>query len=229
MPPAITGLGILSRAVTRLEEKQRPAILEGPVRQMFEVLGPEMSFFQQMAFANLWLFGPLVKAQLAAAPTTNAMIRTTTAVTMAAGSSKENILPVYASMVVNFRLLPRESNKEVLEHIQRTIDDPRVEIKVIGSPNEPSAISNTNSPSYKALERTIREIFPNVIVAPSLVLGGTDSRYYGKLTDNIYRFIPYRFTSDDMHRVHGTNERLGIENFMEVIRFYARLIENTAS
>ncbi len=132
-------------------------------------------------------------------------------------------------MVVNFRLVPGETNEMVLEHIQRTIDDPRVEIKVIGSPNEPSAISDTESPSYKSLERTIRELFPDVIVAPSLVLGGTDSRYYGKLTDNIYRFIPYRFTSDDLHRVHGTDERLGIENFVEVIRFYARLIMNTAS
>ncbi len=229
MPPTSTGIGILSRAVIRLEEKQRPAILKGPVRQMFEVLGPEMSFLQQMVFANLWFFGPLVKAQLAATPTTNAMIRTTTAVTMAAGSSKENILPVYASMVVNFRLFPGETNEMVLEYVQRTIDDPRIKIKVIGSPNEPSAISDTESPSYKSLKRTIREIFPNVIVAPSLVLGGTDSRHYSKLTDNIYRFIPYRFISDDLHRIHGTNERLGIENFVEVIRFYARLIENTAS
>lgn len=229
MPPPSTGVGILSRAVTRLEANQRPATLRGPVRQMFDVLGPEMPFFQKMALANLWLFGPLVKRQLAGATTTNAMIRTTTAATMARGSSKENILPVYASMVVNFRLLPGETSVVVLEHIRRTIDDPRVAVKVLGFLNEPSPVSDTKASSFQALERTIREVVLDVIVAPSLVLGATDSRHYRELSPNTYRFVPYRVTPKDLKRIHGTDERMGVENFAEIIQFYARLLENTAS
>lgn len=229
MPPPSTGVGILSRAVTRLEESQRPAALRGPVRQLLDVIGLEMPFLQRMAFANLWLFSPLVKGQLAAAPTTNAMIRTTTAATMAQGSSKENILPVHASMVVNFRLLPGETSQDILDHIDRVVNDDRVQAKVPGFASEPSAVSNTEAASFKALERTIRELFPEVIVAPSLVLGGTDSRHYRELTPNTYRFVPYRITSEDLNRVHGTDERMGVENFTEIIRFYARLFENTAS
>ncbi|MFB0515660.1 MAG: M20 family peptidase [Candidatus Neomarinimicrobiota bacterium] len=229
MPPSSTGVGILSRAVTRLEVNQRPATLRGPVKQMFDVIGPEMPFFMRMAFANLWLFAPLVKAQLAAAPTTNAMIRTTTAATMASGSLKENILPSRANMVVNFRLLPGETSEMILEHVRRTIDDRRVMIKQLGFHDEPSAVAGIEAPGYQALEHTIRELFPEVIVAPSLVVGATDSRHYRGLSPNTYRFIPTRVSLEDMQRIHGTDEHMGVENFADIIRFYVRLIENTAS
>jgi carboxypeptidase PM20D1 len=43
-PPAETNVGILSRAVARLEATPFPARLEGAARDMFDYLGPEMSF-----------------------------------------------------------------------------------------------------------------------------------------------------------------------------------------
>ena len=42
------------------------------------------------------------------------------------------------------------------------------------------------------LNRTIREIFPDVIVAPGLMVAATDSRHYAGVTDNIFRFSPVR-------------------------------------
>jgi carboxypeptidase PM20D1 len=89
-------------------------------------------------------------------------------------------------------------------------------------------VSSTASPSYQLLNRTIREIFPDVVVAPGLMLAGTDSRHYAGIADNIFRFSPVRANSDDLKRFHGTNERLSIEGYADMIRFYRRLIENTA-
>jgi acetylornithine deacetylase/succinyl-diaminopimelate desuccinylase-like protein len=34
--------------------------------------------------------------------------------------------------------------------------------------------------------------------------------------------------SEDLKRFHGTNERLPVEGYADVIRFYRRLIENAA-
>ncbi|MEE9464723.1 MAG: M20 family peptidase [Candidatus Neomarinimicrobiota bacterium] len=228
MPPANTGLGILSRAVTRLETNQRPASIQGPVRQLFEALAPEMSFWNRFIFANLWLTSPLVKSQLAAAPITNAMIRTTTAVTMASGSSKENILPIKASMVVNFRLLPGDPSARVLEHISSTIDDPRVRVEVLGAISEPSRVSDTEGPAYRALAQTIREIAPEVLVAPAMMMAATDSRHYNAISPSIFRFIPQRLTSDDLAQIHGTDERLSTENLAEIVGFYIQLLRNIA-
>jgi carboxypeptidase PM20D1 len=82
--------------------------------------------------------------------------------------------------------------------------------------------------SFQALNRTIREIFPDVVVAPGLMLAGTDSRHYAGIADSIFRFSPVRANSDDLKRFHGTNERLSIDGYADMIRFYRRLIENAA-
>ena len=67
-----------------------------------------------------------------------------------------------------------------------------------------------------------------MIVAPGLMIAGTDSRHYVGIADNIFRFSPVRANSDDLKRFHGTNERLSIEGYADMIRFYRRLIENSA-
>ena len=82
IPPAETAIGIISRALHRLEATPFPSRLNGPTRQMLEFLGPEMNWPNKLVLANLWLFSPLVKKQMARSPLTNAAIRTTLAPTL---------------------------------------------------------------------------------------------------------------------------------------------------
>ena len=145
MPPRHTAVGILSTAIHKLEAKQRPTRLELPVQQMFDYVAPEMPFAMRMIFANRWLFSGLVRSQLAASPSTNALIRTTTAPTMFEGSRKENVLPVKARAVVNYRILTGGSIAGVVEHIQQTIDNPQVQLRLMEETlSEPSPVSDTN-------------------------------------------------------------------------------------
>ena len=72
MPPGETAVGILSAAVARLEANPMPSRLEGPVEAMFRWVSPEMSLAPRIVLGNLWLFGPLVRAELAGSPPTNA-------------------------------------------------------------------------------------------------------------------------------------------------------------
>ena len=92
---------------------------------------------------------------------------------------------------------------------------------------DPSPVSDSDSESFARLRRTILDVFPDVTFAPSLVIAGTDSRHYEKLTDNSYRFMPMRVRREDLSRLHGTNERIAIDNYAEIIRFYAALVKNT--
>ena len=64
-------------------------------------------------------------------------------------------------------------------------------------------------------------------MAPYLVVAGTDTKHYQDISDNIYRFVPMRFTSNDLGRIHGTNERISVDNFEEMIKFYIQLIRNS--
>ena len=76
------------------------------------------------------------------------------------------------------------------------------------------------------LHETIRQVFPDTVVAPSLTLGGTDSKHYGRIADNGFRFLPMRFHPEDLGRIHGIDERVSVENYAEIIRFYVQVFLN---
>lgn len=228
MPPPHTAVGMIGAAVARLEKRQLPGRLAGPSRSLFEWVGPEMHLGPRMAFANLWLFAPLVRRQLAGSPSTNAMLRTTTAPTMLSGGVKENVLPSEARAVVNFRVLPGDTVATVLEHVRQTVDEPRITVRALGTPWEPSPVSSPDAPSFGALARTIRRVLPGVVVAPWLVVGATDSRHYAPLTGATYRFRPWHMGREDLARVHGTNERIGVEDYADCVRFYVQLVRDAA-
>jgi carboxypeptidase PM20D1 len=196
---------------------------------MFDAVGPHMPFAQRLVFANRWLFTPLIERQLAASPTSNALIRTTTAVTMIDGGVKENVLPSSARAVFNFRILPGDTSEGVIEHVRATIDDPRVQIARYGDTvSEPSAVSSTDAAGYRWIEQTIRQVFPDALVAPGQVVGATDARHYAALSTNVYRFLPQRLRSADVERIHGVNERIAVADYAYGVRFYHQLITNAA-
>jgi carboxypeptidase PM20D1 len=151
------------------------------------------------------------------------------ATTMINGGVEEDLVPTVARAVVNVRILPGDRIAGVVAHLRRVIDDGRVSVELLDhSAFEPSTVSDVESESFVALQRTIQEVFPDVIVAPSLALARTDARHYESLAADSYRFLPMRVTADDLRRVHGTDERIAVDNYEEIVRFYARLIRNSA-
>ncbi len=227
-PPRETTLGILSRAVTRLEENPMPASLPEPVRLMFRYLGPEMPFPANVVFANLWLTKPLVMRQLASERATDAAIRTTTAVTIMEGGVKDNVLPAEARAVVNFRPKPGETIEQVIERVRQTINDDRITIRPLRQPTEAPPPARVDVPAFEVLHETIRQVFPDAIVAPAMMLGGSDTHHYSEVAENRYGFLPLDFTEDDLERIHGPNERISVESFERMIRFYIMFIEAVA-
>jgi carboxypeptidase PM20D1 len=227
-PPPHTAVGVLARAVARLEARPFPAELRGATAALFDYVGPEMPFGKRLLFANRWLFGRLIARTLARNPSTNAAVRTTTAATVFEGGTKDNVLPSRARAVVNFRILPGHSVAAVRQHLQDVVDDPAIAVAVLDPATEPSPVSPTTSDAWRLLERTTRQVFPDVVVAPYLVTGGTDARHFSPLTPNVYRFTPTRLNLEDLKRVHGTNERLSVANYGEVVQFHAQLLRNAA-
>lgn len=228
-PPGQSAIGILGAALARVDAQPLPGGLDGGIaRQMFDAVAPEMGGFNRVALSNLWLFGPVVEAMLAKGPSTNALMRTTTAITIVSGGNKENVMPGRADATVNFRLLPGDDEQTVLAHLQRVIADERVALKALPGAAMPSRVSAVDSDAYRLIERTVRELFPEVIVAPGLMLGGTDARHFDGFAGQVFRFSPVRAQPADLARFHGTDERISLDNLAELIRFYHRLVEQAA-
>ncbi len=227
-PPGTSAIAMMSAALKRLDDDQMPAAIQGVAREMFETVAPEMSGLNRVAMANLWLFGPIVKRQLEAGASTNAMLRTTTALTMFNAGNKDNVLPGQAEATVNFRLLPGDTQAGVLAHVKKAAGDERFELSTLPGGSEPSRVTPTDSASYQLINRTVRELFPGTVVVPGLMIAATDSRYFENVADHIYKFSPVRARPEDLPRFHGTNERISLANLAELIRFYHRLVEQAA-
>ncbi|HEX6160483.1 MAG TPA: M20 family peptidase [Thermoanaerobaculia bacterium] len=227
MPPQRTEIGAIATAVDRLQSRPFDGGVRGAAKHMFDWLTPEQSFGTRLITANLWLFEPLLKLQSKRSNTLNAMIRTTIAPTMIDGGVKDNVIPSRASAVVNFRILPGDTVDGVSKHVREAIGNESIDVNVYGGfAQEPSQVSDPGAPQFRALQKTIGQIAPDVVVAPYLVVGATDARYYQPLSPNVYRFIPIRIRPGDLERVHGTNERVAIDDFITAIRFYRQLMMN---
>jgi carboxypeptidase PM20D1 len=224
MPPEHTAVGVLSRAITRLEENQMPARLTPVVREMLLRLAPEMPLSMRLPLANLWAFRPVIVRALLGNPRTAAMLRTTTAATMVSGSPKENVLPIVARGLVNFRILPGDTPEDVLEHVRQTVADTSVHVE--GRGREASPVADYAAPEFKVVEKTIGQLFPEAVPVPFLMIGGTDTRHYEGLTRNVYRFNPIVATTELVSGAHGTNERVRADDFVRAARFFAQLIRN---
>jgi carboxypeptidase PM20D1 len=228
MPPRDTAIGMMAAALTHLEDHRLPMRVRGTVAEMFDTLAPEMRGFNRIVLSNLWLFKPLLLREFAKTGTTAAMVQTTTALTIFNAGDKDNVLPGVAEASVNFRLLPGDTEAGITEHVRTTVKNDKIAIKTSEGNFDPPPVTGTKSASYLALNRTIREVFPDAVVAPGLMIAATDSRHYAGVADNIFRFSPVRANGEDLKRFHGTNERISIKNYADMIRFYQRLIQTTA-
>ena len=208
MPPPSSAAGKLARAIVAIEDSPLPADIDGPTRAMLEALGPHMDTTTRLAIAALPVSEPLILQSFEGSPALSAQVRTTTAVTMVNAGTKENVLPQKAQGIVNFRLRPGDTVEDVRNHLLGVVDSSEIEISLVGTANEASPVAALDS-------------------VPGLVVGGTDTRHYVELADASLRFGPMRLGPEDLPRIHGTNERIAVENLAEMTRFYRRLILDT--
>lgn len=227
MPPHETAVGVLAAAIVKLQQAPVPGGLDGLSGEAFSAMARHMPFDKRVLFANQWLFAPLLNAALSKAASTNAMLRTTTAPTMLSGSVKENVLPIEATAVVNFRLHPRDTVEGVTDYVKKTIADERVTVTTVGEASNASAVAGTDTAGFRAMETAVRRSYGDVVVLPGLTIAATDSKHYGEISDNAYRFDPMRITPQDLTGFHGTNERLSLDNLVRATGFYIDLLKST--
>ena len=236
-PPSQMAIGVLARALERLQANPFPARLEGAPRDMLVTLAPRLPFGQRIAIANLWLLSPAVARSLTGDPSSAAMVRTTTALTVVQAGFKDNVLPGRARAIVNFRLLPGDSSAAAIARVREIVDDPRVELRTLtaeGAPGEPPMplaiepppVSRVGSPGWNVIARATQEAWGDgdLAVAPWLLTGATDARWFVPLADDVYRFTGYTIRPEDAARFHGIDERIAVDDYRRAIEVYYRVL-----
>ena len=210
-------IGVLSRAIIKLDEHPFPLRKIEPAKAFIRTVGPELDFGYRMAFANTWATKGIVLDAIGA--------RTTMVPTILEGGVKINALPTKAQASVNIRLLPGDEPEAALERVIRTIHDERVVISVIDS-SGPPPVSSHETEEFRMLERSIRQTMPDALVSPGFTFGGTDSRHFHRISAQVYRFLPIRINPDNVSGFHGIDEFITEANYAEHIQFYDRVLRN---
>ena len=230
-PPRNSATVRLARALIALDENQMPShASQPPISDLFAASAEDLGFMTKLAVANQWLFGAAIEGQANKDTALNALIRTTTAPTVLVGSAKENVLAQRAVALVNFRVHPQDSVAAVIAHIEELTKDiegisiERSEDTGIRG-GDASPVSPTDNLSFAVLAAVASEIGEGAPAVPALVLAATDSRYAGAITPNVYRFAPAVVSTADVAGIHGTDEKISVENVGRMARGYAMIIK----
>lgn len=226
-PPKHSALGRLADVIKNLENNQFKSELTPMMRSLFDKIGRNASYPVRAVVCNLWLLKYPVLAVMKRIPPAACMIRTTTAVTQAEGSPASNVLPQKASITGNFRIMPGMEVKDVEEHIKK-VAGKDVEVELIKGQN-PSNVSPTDSRAFLAIDEICRAMNRDNIVAPFLVMGGTDARNYEPICDNVYRYSPFTVNSSLLLACHGTNERIPVSSLEDAVAFFKRYIKKLSA
>jgi carboxypeptidase PM20D1 len=163
------------------------------------------------------------------------LVTTTIAPTMVEGGSQaSNVMPQDMWAVVNFRLLEGTTQADVVTRVHELVDDLPVEIDLLYTGNDPSNVSSADGYGFRSLEHVAARYFRDpttdepVTLVPALVTGATDARMYEGVCDSCLRFSAFVVDDEESERgVHGTDERVTRRAYLQGIRTFVRLIEET--
>lgn len=220
----------LAKALARLDRHPMAASVPDPTIELFRRMAPHAPRALRPLMANAARLRPvLARALIAAGPEPAAMTRTTFAITTLSGSPALNVIASTATAGVNIRIMVGDTVAGVLEHVRRTIDDDQVQVEVVEA-NEPSPLSpydaqQDDREAFGLIESTITEVFPDAIPSPYVMMAATDSRFFTRICDRVYRFAPFRMTKAQRESIHSYDEHLGIDALVDGVHWYQRLIE----
>ena len=227
--PNHTALGHLADVIKDIENNQFHAELSPMMMELFDKIGRNCSYPVRLVTCNIKLLKPLLTKVMTFIPPAASLIRTTQGVTMASGSPAPNVLPQRASVNVNVRLYPGETVEDAKKHLRKVIRNKKAEINVKPGWKNPSKISPTDSRCFKLIEDICVSMNNENIVAPYLVMGGTDACHYERVCENIYRYSPFLVSTSLLLTTHGTNERIPVSSMADGIKFFKRYIRKVSA
>ena len=149
---------------------------------------------------------------------------TTCCFTMMKGSDAPNVIPKEPYLIANLRTSVHQGCEASLAVLQRYADKYDLEIEIIQK-REASPVSNLHSKEYAYLTDCIRKKFPDIGIAPYIIMGGTDCRHFHAITENALRFCPVRMTQAQSASCHAVDENVTVSALAEGVRFFKQFLK----
>ncbi|HUX12390.1 MAG TPA: M20/M25/M40 family metallo-hydrolase [Spirochaetia bacterium] len=225
-PARRSAAGAIAAAVSRIERSPFPSRLTYPVREFLRGIASEMPSLKAVPFRHPRLFSGPLRHLLVQKVSTNALVRTTTEVSVPRGALTRDVISGASEAVVNVRILPGETVESAVGRISRIVGDSAVTVGILpgDEASDPVPPGNLHGAAYGMVCEAVLHVFPGVRCIPFLVTASTDSRHYRNLAADIFRFTPIVLRPRDLKRVHGVDERVSHGNVARAVEFYRELI-----
>lgn len=244
----------LDRAVVRLADYQPDVALSGLTRGYFEALAKSTENARFARALRLLLdarrreernrAGTLV-VRLSDYPWLHhALMRPTLACVIEQAGYRTNVIPGSARAKVNVRFVPGGPGvAQILEEMRAAIGDDRVSMRLVGRTGETpeqtqarleAAVvrppSSTDTDVFRAWEGAAREIYPQAGTVAALFEAATSGGPWRERSIPVYGLYPYVVDNDTLGRMHGNDERVGVEALRRgtelMYRLFARIRTN---
>jgi acetylornithine deacetylase/succinyl-diaminopimelate desuccinylase-like protein len=219
MPNPDSAVIKLARAIARLGKTRLPmhptAVVDRFLREMAaELPRPQRAVIRQLTTPLLAeiILDHLIK-DVGQQRTFSALLSNTASPTIVHGGSKVNVIPGRASVDIDGRILPGQSETDFLVELREALGpdgrDAKVEVRRSFPPTE----TTPNTPLFEHLAKTIRRHHEGGLPVPFMIPGFTDASAYAKLGTKCYGFSPVRFDPglNFTRMYHGDDERVPIE------------------
>jgi acetylornithine deacetylase/succinyl-diaminopimelate desuccinylase-like protein len=219
----------LAEALLKIREHEFPLVFNPVMRLGFERLA-EISPGQLGEDLKAILKStpdPDALKRLGNIPSINALLRTTAVATMLEGGHAPNALPQTATAVVNVRMMPGQDVQDVLATLIKVVDNQEIDVLFRGGgrPSDPSPLTDE---ILGAVESITADMWPGVVVLPTMTTGATDGAKMRNAGIPTYGVSGLYVDRNDI-RAHGRDERLLVRSFYEGYEFMYRLVKKLSS
>lgn len=135
------------------------------------------------------------------------------------GDGPVNVAPAEAAALIDARLLPDTDAEAFRRRVDTVLGTGLHVEEILRSGASPS--SSTDSDVYRTLERVLGVRAP---VAPAMIAGATDSRFFRRRGVDAYGFSPFVIASDDAAGIHGLDERIPVDGFLRGCEMMKRVV-----
>jgi len=154
------------------------------------------------------------------------LMRNTLVITMINAGQKPNVIPGNAEAVLNARLLPGQTVDAFIAELTQVIDNPKVEIEIVNARPKAEisafyakrskiAPSSLDTALYRSIEKSAAKTWPGVAILPTLLVASTDATPWRERAVPVYGIGPVPADADTISRIHGDDERAGVEEIRQ--------------
>jgi acetylornithine deacetylase/succinyl-diaminopimelate desuccinylase-like protein len=163
----------------------------------------------------------------ALSPYYNSLMRTTCVATIISGGHAHNALPQSATANINCRMLPDDTPANVISVLKHVVNDPQIKISIVDS-SITGPLSPLRNDIVEIVDKLTADMWPGVIVVPSMTTGASDGRFLRREGIPVYG-ISGIFSDIDDTRAHGRDERIGVKEYYKGVEFMYRLMKALSS